>query len=131
MPRIVDLPERHVKGHGNDTLREWTSIILMTSYDHMHIARIKGERREVRRALAGESRRRLGGYRKGLEMVQGDPQATIEQWQQALESLQGVLELAPKDENALYNHELIKKQLEELQKQQEEKQQQKQQVQIN
>ena len=66
-------------------------------------------------------------YRKGLEMVQGDPQATIEQWQQALESLQAVLELAPEDENALYNHELIKKQLEELQKQQEEKQQQKQQ----
>ncbi|MBW2682946.1 MAG: VWA domain-containing protein [Deltaproteobacteria bacterium] len=66
-------------------------------------------------------------YRKGLEMVQGDPQATIEQWQQALESLQGVLELTPEDENAQYNHELIKKQLEELQKQQEEKQEQKQQ----
>ncbi len=66
-------------------------------------------------------------YRKGLEMVQGDPQATIEQWQQALESLQAVLELTPEDEDAQYNHELIKKQLEELQKQQEEKQEQKQQ----
>ncbi|OEU53989.1 MAG: hypothetical protein BA862_11640 [Desulfobulbaceae bacterium S3730MH12] len=66
-------------------------------------------------------------YRKGLEMVQGDPQATIEQWQQALESLQAVLELTPEDEDAQYNYELIKKQLEELQKQQEEKQEQKQQ----
>ncbi len=44
-----------------------------TSYDHMHIARIKGERREVRRALADESRRRLAGYRKGVEMGGGCP----------------------------------------------------------
>jgi len=70
-------------------------------------------------------------YRKGLETVQGDPQATIEQWQQALDSLQGVLELAPEDEDARYNHELIKKQLEELQKQQEEKEKQQQQDQNN
>ena len=44
-----------------------------TSYDHMHIARVKGERREVRRALAEESRRRLAGYRKGVEMGAGCP----------------------------------------------------------
>jgi hypothetical protein len=44
-----------------------------TSYDHMQIARIKGERREVRRALADESRRRLSGYRKGVEMGSGCP----------------------------------------------------------
>lgn len=44
-----------------------------TSYDHMHIARVKGERREVRKALADESRRRLAGYRKGVEMGSGCP----------------------------------------------------------
>lgn len=38
-----------------------------TSYDHMHIPRAKGERREVRRMLAEESRRRLSGYRQGLK----------------------------------------------------------------
>lgn len=36
-----------------------------TAYDHMSIARIKGERREVRRQLAAESRRLLEKYRSG------------------------------------------------------------------
>jgi hypothetical protein len=44
-----------------------------TAYDHMHIARVKGERREVRRMLADESRRRLSGYRRGVEMGRGCP----------------------------------------------------------
>jgi len=61
-------------------------------------------------------------YRKGLEMVQGDPQSTVQQWQKALESMEAVLELSP-DDDAAYNRDLIKKQLEELQKQQEQKQQ--------
>ncbi len=44
-----------------------------TSYDHMDIRRVKGERREVRRMLADESRRRLAGYRKGVTMGAGCP----------------------------------------------------------
>jgi len=36
-----------------------------TAYDHMAIARIKGERREVRRELAERSRRLLEKYRSG------------------------------------------------------------------
>lgn len=44
-----------------------------TSYDHMHIPRVKGERREVRKMLAEESRRRLSGYRKGVTMGAGCP----------------------------------------------------------
>lgn len=36
-----------------------------TAYDSMHIARIKGERREVRRKLAQESRKLLERYRRG------------------------------------------------------------------
>lgn len=37
-----------------------------TAYDEMKIARIKGERREVRRELAEQSRRLLEKYRRGL-----------------------------------------------------------------
>ncbi|BAM02780.1 DUF2293 domain-containing protein [Phycisphaera mikurensis] len=36
-----------------------------TAYDHMRIPRVKGRRREVRRALAAESKRLLGRYRDG------------------------------------------------------------------
>ncbi len=36
-----------------------------TEYDHMHIARIKGERRMVRRTLAANSREILDAYRRG------------------------------------------------------------------
>ena len=36
-----------------------------TEYDHMHIARIKGERRMVRRSLAANSREILEAYRRG------------------------------------------------------------------
>ena len=36
-----------------------------TAYDHLHIARVKGRRREVRAMLAKESRARLRAYRKG------------------------------------------------------------------
>lgn len=39
-----------------------------TAYDHMKIARVKGERREVRRMLAAESRRLLSRYRSGEEI---------------------------------------------------------------
>ncbi len=44
-----------------------------TAYDHMSIARIKGERREVRRMLAEESRKRLGTYRRGAERTVNCP----------------------------------------------------------
>lgn len=44
-----------------------------TSYDHMHIARVAGERREVRRMLAAESRRRLSGYRQGEKVGKACP----------------------------------------------------------
>ena len=37
-----------------------------TAYDHMQIAKIKGERRAVRRTLAEQSTKLLNNYRKGL-----------------------------------------------------------------
>jgi Ca-activated chloride channel family protein len=57
-------------------------------------------------------------YQKGAEALQADPQGTIDHWQQALNSLQAALELAPDDEDARHNHDVIKKRLEELEKQQ-------------
>ena len=39
-----------------------------TDYDHRVIARIRGERRNVRRELAGESRKLLGKYRQGADV---------------------------------------------------------------
>jgi hypothetical protein len=36
-----------------------------TGYDSMKIARVKGERREVRRMLAQRSKELLAGYRRG------------------------------------------------------------------
>jgi hypothetical protein len=40
-----------------------------TLYDHMQIARVKGERRKVRRALAEGSRALLHSYRRGADIV--------------------------------------------------------------
>ena len=42
-----------------------------TLYDEMKIARIKGERREVRRMLAQQSRQLLGQYRDGMVVPPG------------------------------------------------------------
>ena len=39
-----------------------------TAYDHMQIARVKGERRAVRRQLAERSRVLLDGYRAGRDV---------------------------------------------------------------
>lgn len=44
-----------------------------TAYDDMKIARIKGKRREVRRMLAEESRRRLLTYRQGADAPETCP----------------------------------------------------------
>jgi hypothetical protein len=46
-----------------------------TAYDEMAIARIKGERREVRRMLAEQSRRLLEKYRRGLPV---DPNCPLQ-----------------------------------------------------
>lgn len=44
-----------------------------TAYDRMHIARVKGRRREVRRMLAERSRELLDGYRRGEPAPVGCP----------------------------------------------------------
>ena len=44
-----------------------------TAYDNMQIARIKGERRAVRRMLAEQSTKLLNNYRKGLPIPMSCP----------------------------------------------------------
>jgi len=61
-------------------------------------------------------------YQKGAETMQADPQKTVEQWDLALDALASAIELNPEDTQAVNNREVIKKQLEELQKQMEKKQ---------
>ncbi|MFW2368746.1 MAG: VWA domain-containing protein [Desulforhopalus sp.] len=65
-------------------------------------------------------------YAKGVETLQGDPEATSRQWQQALDSLKAAIELNPQNNDAIHNHAVIKNRLEELKKQQENKKDQQQ-----
>ncbi len=66
-------------------------------------------------------------YKQGEEMLAGDPQKTVDSWKQALSSMQAAIKLSPEDERALFNHDFIKKRLEELQKQMKNQQKQEQQ----
>jgi hypothetical protein len=52
-----------------------------TAYDRMHVARIKGHRREIRRMLAGRSNELLSAYRAGKEIGADCPlnKALVEQ----------------------------------------------------
>ncbi len=59
-------------------------------------------------------------YQKGKESRQADPQLTIKQWEEALNSYQASLALQPDAKDAQFNHDLVKRNLEELKKQQEE-----------
>jgi Ca-activated chloride channel family protein len=59
-------------------------------------------------------------YRLG----QAQPAQAQPLWQRALKSYETVLALDPKDADARFNHDLVKKKLEELQQQQQEQQQQ-------
>lgn len=58
-------------------------------------------------------------YQKGAEMAQADQQKAIEQWKQAISSLDSSLELDPQNQPAKENRAFIQKKLEELEKQQE------------
>ncbi len=65
-------------------------------------------------------------YRQGQQTEQSNPQQTIGQWEQALTAYQGTLALDPEDADAQYNHDLVKRRLEELKQQQEQQEQEKQ-----
>lgn len=62
-------------------------------------------------------------YQKGAEVQQADPETTINQWKQAIGSLESALQLDPDEADAKHNLEIIKKRLEELEKQHQQNQQ--------
>ncbi len=74
------------------------------------------------RALQQRAFYNLGNtaYRLG----EADPSQVAQFWSRALKSYETALTLDPQDADAKFNHELVKKRLEELQKQQEQRQQQ-------
>lgn len=57
-------------------------------------------------------------YRKGEEALNSDQQATIKQWEQSLKSYQGALSLNPDNQDAQYNHDIVKSRLDQLKQQQ-------------
>lgn len=61
-------------------------------------------------------------YRIGQQTEKSDVQKTIQTWQQSLQSYEQAMSIDPKDEDAKYNYEFVKKKLEELQKQQQQQQ---------
>ncbi len=61
-------------------------------------------------------------YQKGAETLQADSGQTIDQWKEAINSLEAALELEPQNQPAKDNLDVIKKKLEELEKQQQEQQ---------
>ncbi len=63
-------------------------------------------------------------FQRGNETQQTDPQHTMEMWQQSIDSFDGALQLDSVNDDARYNLELVKRQLEELEKQQQEQQEQ-------
>src|SRR5207248_2845328 len=61
-------------------------------------------------------------YRLGIEAQAADKKQA--EWEQAIGNYESALKLNPKDEDAKFNLELVKKQFEELQKQQQQQKQQ-------
>lgn len=62
-------------------------------------------------------------YQKGAEALQADPETTINQWKQAISSLESALQLDPDDPDAGHNLEVIKERLKELEEQHQQNQQ--------
>lgn len=55
-------------------------------------------------------------YRQGQRTEKSAPQATISQWQAAIDAYGSALKLNPEDEDARFNQEFVKKRLEKLKK---------------
>lgn len=66
-------------------------------------------------------------YRLGQKTESANAQETIKTWEQSVQSYEAALQLKPDDADAKYNHDLVKRKLEELKKQEQQKQEQQQQ----
>ena len=61
-------------------------------------------------------------YRQGQGMEKSNPRDTIRKWEDAVQAYEGALKLDPKDQDAAFNRDFVKKRLEELKKQQKQNQ---------
>jgi Ca-activated chloride channel family protein len=68
-------------------------------------------------------------FRAGQQTLAKQPEQTKARWQQAVASYDSALKLAPKDADAIYNRDLVKRKLAELEQQQKQQKQQNQQKQ--
>ncbi len=60
-------------------------------------------------------------YRAGQQTVEKEPSQTIEAWKKAIGSYEAAIKLDAKDADAIYNRDLVKRKLAELEKQQQQK----------
>lgn len=60
-------------------------------------------------------------FRRGQESLQSEPQKTMEQWQNAVDSYSSSLKISPQNQRAQVNLDYVEKKLEELKKQMENK----------
>lgn len=61
-------------------------------------------------------------FRIGQKVLEQDPQATMQAWQQAIDAYDQALRLDPNDEDARFNREFVQRELEKLQQQQQQQQ---------
>jgi Ca-activated chloride channel family protein len=61
-------------------------------------------------------------YRLGQQTEQSDAKQTIQKWEQAVKTYEAALQIRTNDVDAKFNHDLVKRKLEELKKQQDQKQ---------
>lgn len=103
----------------NDGVRAYQTNDMATAARTFEQATASPDRVLQQRALynLGNTTYRLG---------EADPTKAEQLWQRAIKSYESALALDPKDEDAKFNHEFVKKKLEELKKQQQQQQQQQQ-----
>ena len=63
-------------------------------------------------------------YRQGQGTEKSSPKDTIKKWESSIQAYEGALQLDPKDQDAVFNRDFVKKRLKELKKQQEKDQKQ-------
>jgi Ca-activated chloride channel family protein len=63
-------------------------------------------------------------FRMGQKTVEKQPEQTIEQWKKSIGSYESAIKLNPKDADAIYNRDFVKRKLEELERQQKQQQNQ-------
>ncbi|NJK93023.1 MAG: VWA domain-containing protein [Blastochloris sp.] len=94
-------------------------VAAYRSQDYEEATRAFAETRNTRDlGLQQKAYYNLGNtqFRRGEAALPNNVEAAIKEWEAALDSYQGALALKPGDKDAQFNHDLVKKRLEELKK---------------